>query len=578
MVVGGGSGVFYWGIIRKPFITDTNGTNVQNLYAFITAMFASLIMVPILRRWALDRDLVDRPDERKVHTGAVPRLGGIAIFMAFLFATLIYADLTQTIRGALVGSLVVFFTGLVDDFYKITPRSKLLGEISGVAIAIIVGGAYITRLGNLFGTGEIVLPFWLSVPFTIFAIVGVINAINLIDGLDGLAGGISVIALVAFFMLGMLDGNASVMVLCAALLGAVFGFLKYNFYPARIFMGDAGSLTLGFILAFVAVMLTQSPRSMVSPAIPVLVLGLPIIDTVWVMTRRYLQGTSPLAPDKTHVHHKFLDLGFQHRFTIVIMYGISIFWATFSVIFSRAPEYVTLLIFLLISTMSYLLLRYVSLHRDRYAFLARDSMRGFRESALYRRLTGYANRLVPGLFVLLLIYLGVVGLVGVANGRLPWQVGGLLFTALGGLLLFSRDVRNQFLFGLLYIAGLVLIFSVEGHAELILVAGLSLRELTDFLFIAVSALVVGKLFFKASGDFFISTADFLVLGTSLFFSVIVSHYGVSLPLTGILFKGILLYLGVKIVATYGSPIVSNTMVYAMMVALLVVSVRGFFGI
>ncbi len=554
------------------------GENVRSLYTFMTAMFAALIMVPVLRRWALERQLVDEPGERKVHTERIPRLGGIAIYMAFLFAVLIYADITPPVRGVLAGGLVIFLTGMVDDFHKISPKGKFIGEISATALAIVIGKVYISHLGNLWGTGEIILPFWLGVPFTIFAVVGVINAINLIDGLDGLAGGVSAIALVAFFVMGALEGNLSVMVLCAALLGAVFGFLKYNFYPARIFMGDTGSLTLGFILAFIAIILTQSPGAKVSPAIPVLILGLPIVDTLWVMTRRFIQGTSPLLPDMTHIHHRFLDLGFKHRFTIIIIYSISIFWAILSVLLSSTPEYLALLIFLVFSAVIYALLFHVQGHRERYTFLARDSARGIRESSLYRHLAARMNKLIPGLFVLLITFLGVAALFGGGADTLPWQVGGLLFLAASGLLMLSRDTRNQFLLGLLYIIGLVMILGVEAHESRMLIAGITLGSLTDFIFVVVATILAGKFFFQSTGDFFISSADFLVLGTSIFLSVIVSYNGVGGALTGTLLKGILLYLGVKLVTAYGTRFASSFMVYSMMATLLIVSLRSFFSL
>lgn len=316
-------------------------------------MSAALIMVPILRLWALKRQMVDVPCERKVHSEGIPRLGGIGIFAAFLIAIVSCAEMTPPIRGVLAGGLVIFLTGMMDDLHSLSPKGKLFGQISGVALAIAVSGIHISRLGDLFGAGELVLPVWAGIPFTIFAVVGVINAFNLIDGLDGLAGGIAVVALVTFFLLGMLDGNASVMALCAALLGAVVGFLKYNFHPARIFMGDAGSLVLGFALAFTAIILTQAPGSTVSPVIPVLVLGLPIIDTLRVMVCRIAQGANPFTPDKTHVHHKFLSLGFEHRFTVLVMHAISIFLAVFAVLFSGAPEYLPLLFLLTVSLFLY---------------------------------------------------------------------------------------------------------------------------------------------------------------------------------------------------------------------------------
>lgn len=554
------------------------GTGVYNLYTFMTAMFAALIMVPVLRRWALERQLVDEPDGRKVHLVGVPRLGGIAIFLAFLFALVIYADMTPLVRGVLAGGLVIFLTGLVDDFHNAPPKVKFIGQIAGAALAMTISEMYISRLGNLFGTGDIFLPFWLGVPFTLFAIVGLINAINLIDGLDGLAGGVSVIALVAFFVLGLLDGNATVMVLCAGLLGAVLGFLKYNFYPARIFMGDAGSLVLGFALAFIAIALTQMPGATVSPMVPVLVLGLPIVDTLWVMTRRFLRGTNPFSPDKTHVHHIFMDLGFQHRFTVIILYGLSIFWASFSVLFSRLPEYVSLLMFVVISGLLYGALRHVFHHREYYPFLSFDSARGFREGKVYRRFAARINDLVPWLFGVVMIYLGIALLLGKGLGELPWQVGALLFAAAAVILMLSRNARSPFLLGFFYVVGLAMIFVVEAHGGRVLFAGLTLGHLTDFLFVIIAAIVFFKFFFSQDGEFLVSTVDFLVLGTSLFLSVIIAHYGVALALTGILLKGILLYLGVKVVTTYGSRMASSALVYSMMVTLLVVSLRGFLGI
>jgi UDP-GlcNAc:undecaprenyl-phosphate GlcNAc-1-phosphate transferase len=342
-------------------------------------------------------------------------------------------------------------------------------------------------------------------------------------------------------------------------------------------MGDAGSLTLGFLLAFIAIILTQTPGSHISPAIPVLILGLPIMDTVWVMTRRILQGTSPFAPDTTHVHHQFLDLGFKHRFTVLIIYGISMCWAIFSIMFSSAPEYLSLLIFLVFSALCYALLRHVLDHRDRYAFLAKDSTRGFREAKPYRQLAKWITRLVPGLFFLVMTYLAVAALFGEDAGNLPWQVGGLLFIAVFGSLLFNRDTRNQYFLGLFFLAGLIMIYVVEAQSEKTLLAGITLGDLTAIIFVAISAIVVGKFVFKAPGDFFISSVDYLVLGTSIFLAVIVAHYGVAQAFTAILFKGICLYLGVKVVSTCGSRKASDIMVFSMMTTLFIVSLRGFFS-
>jgi UDP-GlcNAc:undecaprenyl-phosphate/decaprenyl-phosphate GlcNAc-1-phosphate transferase len=237
-------------------------------------------------------------------------------------------------------------------------------------------------------------------------VVGVINAINLIDGLDGLAGGVAVIAFSSFFIIAVMEGNWIVMALCAATLGSLLGFLKYNFYPARIFMGDAGSMSIGYVLAFLSILLTQNPGSHTSPAVPLLILGLPIIDTVWVMIHRICKRQSPFAADLTHLHHKFLNLGFQHRFTVLLIYGLSFSWAVFAVTFRNLPEYILLAVYLVVSMSMYFGLLHAVHHRERYEmFLRHDSSLGFRNSKKYRHLAAWLARAVPFLLVPILCYM-----------------------------------------------------------------------------------------------------------------------------------------------------------------------------
>ena len=177
------------------------------LYIFMLALFTSLILVPFLQRWAVDSGALDLPDERKRHARAVPRIGGVAIVLAWLFSLLAYVDMGREMRGILAGSLVVFCIGLVDDLYGLSPKRKFLGQITAALVTISVGRIYIRSLGDLFGAGVLTLPDWLAIPFTVIAVVGVINAFNLMDGLDGLAGGISTIALSAFLILGLMTGR-----------------------------------------------------------------------------------------------------------------------------------------------------------------------------------------------------------------------------------------------------------------------------------------------------------------------------------------------------------------------------------
>lgn len=544
------------------------------LYVFITALFSSLLMVPLLRHWALSRGEVDTPDARKVHSAPIPRLGGIAICMAFLFSLLVYVDLTREIRGILAGTLVIFFTGLVDDLHGLSPRRKFLGEVGACLVAMTVGNLYITRLGDLFGFGSIDLPMGLAVPFTVFAVVGVINAMNLIDGLDGLAGGVSVIALCAFFALAAHDGNGGAALLTAALLGGVLGFLKYNFYPARIFMGDTGSLAVGFVFGFLAVLLTQAPGSDISPIVPVLILGVPIMDTVWVMCRRVVQGMSPFAPDKTHVHHKFLDLGFQHRFTVLIIYGISLFWACVSVAFHLFPGYVLLVTFLSLSVLMYVVLRFI--RRSRFGFLAFDSSLGIRESRVFQQMIKWMDALLPLVTALAVLFLLVILFKGTPSEGGFWQISLVIFLAGIGLLFATRDPKNDFLLAMLFLASLVIAFVGEMNGKRTVLEGMSLDRLGEMILLPMAVLVSLRLLFRRAGEFFLNTADFLVLAISIVLAVVLPQIDREGIFTAALPKGVILFLAVKTVSVRGRR-QAGFMVGTILAVLAVISLRSFVG-
>jgi UDP-GlcNAc:undecaprenyl-phosphate GlcNAc-1-phosphate transferase len=521
---------------------------VQSCYIFMTALFAALIMVPPLRRWALESGNVDQPDARKVHTSAIPRIGGIAIFMAFLFSCLVYVDLVPPVRGILAGGLVIFCTGLIDDISGLTPRRKFLGEIVACLVTIFVGGLHIHTLGNLFGSGPLVLPHWGAIPFTVFAVVGVINAINLLDGLDGLAGGVSVIALTCFAILAYHNGNSPAAMLCIALLGALLGFLKYNFFPARIFMGDTGSLGLGFMLGFLAVYLTQMPDSRVSPAVPAVILALPILDTLWVMSRRLLRRISPFAPDQTHLHHKFLDLGFEHRFTVIFIYGISLVWGTVAILFREAEEHLLLLTYLGVTLVLYLLLRAMLRRPERFAFLRLDSPQGLRQSVRYRQLAEVIDTLALGLFPLLVAYLGMILYVTFVGGQGSWQVAGILVGAAAFLWILTRDLKNSYLLAMLFACALELTYGVETYYLLDPAVGGFFREASNLIFLAMAVLGGLKLLFRKDGDFFISTVDILIMGLLAFLSIVFHQLAVSFDLSLTLLKGAALYFALKVVA------------------------------
>lgn len=548
----------------------------QYFYIFITSLFTALLMVPFLRKWALAVDVVDNPDERKVHSQKIPRLGGVAIFMAFLFSMLVFAEMTPQVRGMLAGGLIMFCTGLVDDLHGISPKRKFFGEIAGCLMAVVIGGLTITRLGNLFGTGEIFLPTWFAIPFTVFAAVGVINALNLIDGLDGLSGGVASIALSAFFILAWQDGNTIAMVLCSGLFGALLGFLKYNVYPAKIFMGDAGSLSLGFILAFLAIHISQGEGSSVSPISPLLILGVPIIDTLLVMSRRVLAGTSPFAPDKTHVHHKFLAMGFEHRFTVIVIYGVSLFWALVAVVFNGVVEWALLSMYVVLTLGFYFGLHLLRVNKDRFTLLRKDSSGSIRETVTYQWVARTAERLVPLLLLLVISYLvlAVVFANHVEDGM--WQMAGLLLLVGATLLYQTRDISNHFLLALLYVGILVIEFTLEGTSQEALLEGLTLGWLSDLLFLTVLAVVLLLGVFRRGNRFFLESFDYLLLAVTILLAVVFSTNEGLRHLSQPYISAVILFTGIKVVSFYGQRYTLWT-VYPVMMVLAIITLRGAWG-
>lgn len=315
--------------------------------AFVTSSGSALLITPLLRRWALARGCADFPGPRKIHTRPVPRLGGLGLFVAFLAGLLwlvAAADTSPLLNGLLTGGGIIFFTGLYDDLRGMTARRKFAGEIAACLAGIAASGLWVGDLGDLCGLGRVVLPAWAGVPFTVFAVVGVINAVNLIDGLDGLAGVLSVIALAAFGVLGLLAGDSVVVLICLSLAGAILGFLCYNLRPAHIFMGDAGSLTIGFLLSFLAIHLTQQGGVRAEPMTPLLVLALPICDALRVMVMRICRGQSPCVADRTHIHHRLLDLGFSQRATLSVLMLIAVVAAVAGIAGRHWPAWTLLLV------------------------------------------------------------------------------------------------------------------------------------------------------------------------------------------------------------------------------------------
>ncbi len=297
------------------------------LLALAVAFLVSFSATPMVISLAHKVGAIDVPkDKRRVHKKPTPLMGGLAIFYGFVVSVICFATIDKEVMGILVGCVIVVTTGIIDDITDMKAIVKLLCQILAAAV-VVYSGVRIEHFANpftqWFGAPYIVMDYWVSCAVTIFWIVGICNAVNLIDGLDGLAVGVSSIASIALLTLTLISENLNVAIITAAVAGAGFGFLPYNFNPAKIFMGDTGALFLGFILACISVQGMLKMSAVITFAAPILILGLPIFDTVFAILRRLLTGKSPMQPDRGHLHHRLLDMGFSQRRVVAILYTLT---------------------------------------------------------------------------------------------------------------------------------------------------------------------------------------------------------------------------------------------------------------
>jgi UDP-GlcNAc:undecaprenyl-phosphate/decaprenyl-phosphate GlcNAc-1-phosphate transferase len=290
-------------------------------FLLVVGVAVSMLVIPLAIRLAPLMGMVDLPDPRKVHTKPIPRVGGWGIVLGSLAPLAMALSFGPLVQSFVIGALTLYLYGMWDDAKQINHWVKFSGQIFAVAVVVYYGDLYVRRFP--FMDGEFLDPS-LGRPFTMFAMIGMINAINHSDGLDGLAGGETMLSLIAIAFLGYLVDNETVVALAFASMGGILGFLRYNTHPAEVFMGDSGSQYLGFSLAFLAVYLTQVAHPALSPALPLLFLGLPISDIIAVLVQRIKGHMNWFKATRNHVHHRLLDLGFDHYETVVIIYSIQL--------------------------------------------------------------------------------------------------------------------------------------------------------------------------------------------------------------------------------------------------------------
>ncbi|MBO5167585.1 MAG: undecaprenyl/decaprenyl-phosphate alpha-N-acetylglucosaminyl 1-phosphate transferase [Phascolarctobacterium sp.] len=316
-------------------------------FPFMLAMFVSYVLTPYIKKLAFKIGAVDRPDNRKVHKKIMPRLGGLAIYIAFMIGCVASMEITWDIFGILLGGTLIVALGVADDVYQLPAKVKLLGQIAAACVLVIFD-IRIEWVNNPLG-GYFYLDM-LSIPFTIFWVISFTNVVNLIDGLDGLAAGVSAIASLTVILVSVQMGYFHVAILTAALAGAIIGFIRYNFNPATIFMGDTGSMFIGYMLAAISVYGAVKTAATIALIVPAIALGLPILDTAFAIMRRYVNGRPIFQPDKGHLHHRLLATGMSHKETVLFMYGITAVLCIGAVLWAEMDGFYAALIIAVIMT------------------------------------------------------------------------------------------------------------------------------------------------------------------------------------------------------------------------------------
>jgi UDP-GlcNAc:undecaprenyl-phosphate/decaprenyl-phosphate GlcNAc-1-phosphate transferase len=290
---------------------------MEYIYSLTVALFLTIALIPLLIRMSASLGLVDDPGaERKVHTTAMPRTGGLGIIIGVALPLLFLLPKEGYILNLFMGCGIIVLFGVLDDRFELSYKWKLFGQ--GLAVIVVMSGGLVIHQFPFFGLSD--APVWLSYPFTFLFLVGVVNGVNFSDGLDGLAAGTSIMALLLIFTLALQSGDAAVALFALTVVGGVLGFLRYNTFPANIFMGDAGSQFLGFVIACLAIAVTQSETSPYSVLLPILILGIPIMDILQVVPMRVHKKLPLPGPDKEHFHHQLGKLGFSHTEVVASIY------------------------------------------------------------------------------------------------------------------------------------------------------------------------------------------------------------------------------------------------------------------
>ncbi len=482
---------------------------------FMMAFGITMALTPLLITHATTLGFLDTPNERKLHQIPIARGGGVAFAIAVLGTLMFWASPNSLVRASVVGGLILVIFGLWDDKVNLSYRMKLLGQFLAAGSVIWWGELYLQPFPFFFGQE---LPTWVTIPLTTVTLLTFINSVNLSDGLDGLAGGLCVISFLAVGYLAYLVNDQFVFLIAVIVLGGLLGFLRFNTFPARIFMGDTGSQFLGFFLGIAALLVTHPVRGPYSPAILLFLLGLPFWDTCWVIVRRLQQGRSPFAPDQEHLHHQFLKAGFAHSEVVLLVYVLQSALVVFGCVARWWPDFMVVGAFALWSVAMALLVRGIHSPGVQAWLLKRQgsiaqvaSLEPVKGRYLFPAWMQEAWPALLGASLGSFLLLSVLSPIHVppAVGLVSCGMLGLLVAAMK----FSPGILPVCVRLALYIGATFFVYLYELH---FLESGFLSEIFLNGVIVFMGISLVGSLFLKSAREHFsLSPLDYLVIGLTL---------------------------------------------------------------
>jgi len=495
-------------------------------FSSMTALLVCMALIPPLRLAAERFQVMDLPGGRKEHERPVPRVGGLAFAIGACASIAWWGTRDTTTFSVLCGCVIIVAFGVWDDRVDLSYRSKLVGQLLA-ALAVVWGGdIWFTTLPFL---PDVEAPVWVGMFVTVVFLIGVSNAVNLTDGLDGLAGGLSFLTLSGITYLAYLSSDSTVLLLTVPFLGGLLGFLRYNTYPARIFMGDGGSQLLGFIMGVLAVLLTDSSRGPFSPSLALFLLGLPFLDTLGVTGQRLAEGRSPFIGDRAHIHHKLLRFGFTHYEAVTVIYVIQAGMLGLAYALRWQSDTLILPIYLMIA--GSVLMLFIAAGRGLLPSLTPQSGHFLSNVTITRLMSGPWLTDLPIRFLAVAVPCFLIALVFVPS-NVPADVGYLSIVIFGIVLLglsFSPRVAPYFVRGGLYVGTTFLLYVCE-EPRYRTMSGVATAH--NVFFVMVAVMVLLSLRFNEENRFRTTPLDYLMVFLAVTFPLLpevsadVSHLGV----------------------------------------------------